>query len=205
MVGESLQELMAENVAGSGTYVENVLELFRQRPELGLLCVPFPHYAKYTFDFLGYWKEDFAPVKEILGKLHLQAGLTEDRPPLMSEMAFWCRREAIETLLKNASLVENYLLEPMTGKVKKTEALKKVFPYVAQHNGFLTGWILNDDYARTEINNINFILGGINSGLDSESDSAFTFLKIIIINYLKKHLPEPLIGPAKKVKRLLHL
>lgn len=205
MVGESLQELMAENVAGSRTYVENVLELFRQRPELGLLCVPSPHYAKYTFDFLNYWQEDFASVRELLGKLRVQVGLAKDRPPLMTEMAFWCRREAIETLLNNASLVENYLLEPVTGKVKKPGALKKMFPYIAQHHGFLTGWIVNDDYARTEFNNINYILGGINSGSDSESDSAFTFLKIIIINYLKKHLPEPLIGPAKKVKHLLHL
>ena len=203
MVGASRQELMAENVAGSGTYVENILDLFRQRSELGLLCVPYPHYAKYTFDFLNYWQEDFVSVKEILGKLHLQAGLAKDRPPLMTEMAFWCRREAIETLLKYASLVEKYLLEPVSGKVKKNEALKKIFPYVVQHHGFLTGWVLNDDYARTEINNINYILGGINSGSDSASNS--NFLKIIIINYLKKHLPEPWIGPAKRIKHLLHL
>ena len=158
MVGASRRELMEENLAGSEAYVENLLDLFEQRPEIGLLCVPPPNHARYSKKIMDSWQEDFEPVKELLEELHLNVRLTGKRAPLMAEMAFWCKREAVETILKNTSVIEKFLLNPLTTKGNKSEAAKLVFPYAVQHHGYLTGWALTDEYARTEINNIHYVL-----------------------------------------------
>ena len=195
-VGVSLQELMVENVMGSRAYVEHILELFEQYPELGLLCVPPPRYAGYFMDFMNPWKEDFKIVKQLVNQMKLKANVAEDCIPLMTETAFWCRRDAIMPLLQPNGEKARVLTESWLKDEKTLRALRKVFPFVVQHQGYLTGWVMSDDYARTVVNNDTYVLNSFNLK-DSFSN------KLLLCAILKERLPGPLIEPARMIKHLL--
>ena len=199
-VGASVQELMAENVMGSRAYVEHVLELFEQHQELGLLCVPPPRHARYSIDFINPWKEDFKMVKQLVERMKLKANVAEDHIPLMTETAFWCRREAILPLLQPSGEDAGVLTESWFKDKKTVRALRKVFPFVAQHQGYLTGWVMSDDYARTVVNNDTYILNSFMNNVDLKENFSYKFILFAI---LKERLPGPLVEPARMIKHLL--
>lgn len=192
-VGDSLQELMVENVMGSSVYVENILSLLEGQPSLGLLCVPPPRHARYALDFLNPWNSEYEATEQLVKKLQLHAKVTKESMPLMNEMAFWCKRDALLLLLNHPWEMEDFI---KSEKGNISEPLRKVLPFAAQHQGYLTGWVMTDDYARAEMTNVNYILGTF-------SFTDLNDFKFFLIQFLKKNLPKPLLGPAKRVKRWL--
>jgi rhamnosyltransferase len=39
--------------------------------------------------------------------------------------------------------------------------LERVFPFVVQNNGYYTGWVMSDNWARIQIDNWNYLLHGL--------------------------------------------
>ena len=53
---------------------------------------------------------------------------------------------------------EDFPEEPIADDGTFLHALERIRPFAVQHDGFYSAWVLNDDYARVELNNVHFML-----------------------------------------------
>jgi len=202
----SYQETIIENTIGSGPFIENVIELLDEHPEIGFLSPPLPCHSGYFIIYLNRnWTTCFEEVKLLAQKLNLKVEITEDQWCLAAGDAYWCRREALSPLFSYPWKLEDFPSEP----IQQTDgtflhAIERIFPFVAQQQGYLSGWVMTDEYASLEITNIRFWLDHIiHNPVASGLIKPETGVKGALIIYIKKHLPRPLWGIAKKIKHLL--
>ncbi len=230
-IGDGFRELITENIIGGSAYILNVLATLDSHPELGVLCPPPPNHASCA-EALGKnaWTSCYKKTEELVKKLGLKVNLSEDKPPLSIGTAFWCRRDALAPLFDYPWEYSDFPKEPLPLDGTLNHALERILPFVAQHQGYLTGWILTDEYAALEINNIHYLLGFRTEQVNALSNIITTAtpndkqlqatlnealsnneilsklnigLKGLLVIYFKKHTPKPLWGIAKRVKRLL--
>ena len=135
-------------------------------------------------------------------KLGLKVDIAEDKWPLALGMAFWCRRDALAPLFDYPWTYDDFPPEPVPEDSTLLHALERIFPFVAQHQGYLSGWVMTDEYASLEINNMHYRVDQLLHG-GSNMPVVQIGLKGALVNYIKKHLPKPLWGFAKKAKQLL--
>lgn len=215
-VGAGFQECLIENMIGSGPYIENVLSLLDMHPEIGLLVPPPPNHSEFFSCVLANpWTVCFEAVKELAKRLHLEANIARDKPPLAIGTAFWCRRDALVPLLDYPWKLKDFPREPLPDDGTLNHALERIFPFVAQHQGYLTGWVMTDEYASLEINNIHYRLDQVLHSVRQENIAQGSIAQenVVAVNqigvkgalviYIKKHLPKPFWGIARKIKHLL--
>lgn len=196
-VGRDFQELIVENTIGSKSYVENVLDLFESHPELGFLSPPPPKHGVYLN--VHFWGGGcIAQVRALAERLKLKTNISEEKMPLAIGTAFWCRRDALAPLLDYPWAYEDFPPEPLPADGMLSHGLERIFPFVAQHQGYLSGWVMTEDYASLEICNIHYRLDQV---LFSSQTSIG--VKGALVIYIKKHLPKPLWRIAKRIKCLL--
>ena len=212
-IGAGFQECILDNTIGSSMYVENVLNLLDEHPELGLLCPPPPHHSEYFWLVGNRWTCCFDQTKNLANRLGLTVDIAPDKQPLAIGTAFWCRRDALAPLFQYPWTYQDFPPEPLAVDGTLNHALERIFPFVAQQQGYLTGWVMTDEYAALEINNIHYMLD------EAVQDTAIAFqafdafenfirgnrigVKGALVIYIKKHLPKPFWGIARKVKHLL--
>ena len=71
---------------------------------------------------------------------------------------FWFRADAYKTMLSYPWKYEDFPEEPIADDGTFLHALERIRPFAVQHDGFYSAWVLNDDYARVELNNVHFML-----------------------------------------------
>lgn len=203
-VGMSFQELTIENVIASGAYVENIFSVFEEYPEIGFLSPPQPHHANYSM-WLGSdaWPGNLETVTQLAKQLQLNVDISEEKPLLALGSAFWCRREALAPLLDYSWEYKDFPPEPCPINGVLIHALERIFPFVAQQQGYLSGWILTDEYASAEINNLHYLFDKERHKQAGTTTFLTVGLKNELVLYIKKHLPKPLWGTARMVKRIL--
>lgn len=204
MLSRDFQEIIVENTIGTGAYVENVLNLFESHPEIGLLAPPPPLHGYYFENFLSrFWGGGcFEQTKALAERLGLNVDISEDKWPLALGTAFWCRRDALAPLFDYPWSYDDFPPEPISLDGTMGHGLERLFPFVAQHQGYLSGWVMTDEYASLEINNMHYRVDQLLHG-GSNMPVVQIGLKGALVNYIKKHLPKPLWGFAKKAKQLL--
>lgn len=203
-ISRDFQNLLVENTIGSSAYVENVLNLLEDHPEIGFLAPPPPQHGSYFGNFADrFWDGGCFEQTKALGKrLALNVDISKDKWPLALGAAFWCRRDALIPLFDYPWHYDDFLPEPSLTNGRLDHGVERIFPFVAQHQGYLSGWVMTDEYAALEINNMHYRVDQL---LHSNSDNPVvqTGLKRALINYVKKQLPKPLWGFARKIKHLL--
>ncbi len=232
-VGKTFQELIVENIIGSGAYVENIISFLDEHTDIGLLCPPHPCFSYFTdgIQNLG-WCTDFDVTNALAKRLRLNANLSVDKMPLALGTSFWCRREALEPLFNYPWTFDDFPKEPLATDGTLNHALERIFPFVAQHQGYLTAWVMTDEYAAMEISNDRYLMNkkkqqmvafqeimSSSSIRDKELSKALdealkmnallvaqpqqVGLKGALINYFRKHTPKPFRRTARFMKRLL--
>ena len=203
-VGMSFQELTVENVIASTAYIENIFSVFEEYPEIGFLSPPQPHHANYSM-WLGSdaWPGNQETVTELAIQLQLNVDISEEKPLLALGSAFWCRREALAPLLDYPWEYKDFPPEPCPINGALIHALERIFPFVAQQQGYLSGWILTDEYASAEINNLHYLFDKERHKQAETTTFLTVGLKNELVLYVKKHLPQSLWGSARMVKRIL--
>lgn len=199
------QEIIIENIIGSGAYVENILSMLDEHPEIGFLTPPPPSYGPYFELFVPrYWGSGCINLtRDLAKKLKLNVDISENKWPLALGTAFWCRREALVPLFDYPWSYDDFPPEPMAVDGTLNHALERIFPFVAQHQGYLSGWVMTDEYAALEINNMHYRVDQLLHSSPDMPPLVQIGLKGALINYIKKHIPRPLWGVAKKIKHLL--
>ena len=164
-LGQTFMDLLWDNSVVSAEYIKNVINCFEENPLLGLLAVPPAYHGKY---FVTRWSTDFNNTKNLSERLKLKCKISEDKQPLSAGNVFWCRTVALKTLFDYPWRYDDFLEEPLPISGTIFNAIELIYPYVAQHEGYMTGTMMSDEYA-----------GAFTSDYQ-------TMLQVIINNMLKK-------------------
>ena len=162
-IGRAWEILCFECLLPTETYVKNVIKLFSDHPDLGLLSPPVPLHGPYfPTTGLGEWGENFAVTKETAEKLGIHAPMDEKCEPvapLGSE--FWVRTKALKSLFDHDWQYEEFPEEPVAIDGTVLHAIERLYPFAAQSEGYYSAWILSDSYARIHMDNWAYMANGL--------------------------------------------
>ena len=158
-VGESWAYKLLSNVAGSPEFVQGILQLLDSDPHLGMLVPPFPihgHYLEFSQDL---WTTNFDNTNALTQKLSLQVPMSPNKDPISAiGNCFWFKTAALREIFKFPWKYEDFPEEPLAEDGTLSHALERIYPYVAQSNGYYSGWVLNQQYASTEFISLYYYL-----------------------------------------------
>ena len=226
--GYSFSERCFQNLLGTKELVINILALFESEPYLGMLCPPPPNHAEY-YPLLGdEWGLNFAATQRLANELKLSCPISSDHEPVAPlGTMFWFRPKALRQLLEHGWKYTDFPEEPIHTDGTLLHAMERIYPFVVQNSGYYCGWVLNDDYARTEWNNLSFMLRSMNIhamrvyGGGKHSDLIFTMecwhdqnngaavcvpsstLRRMIKQKLRARIPQPVWEIIKKMYHLV--
>lgn len=181
-------DLWNENLWGntlkSEVYINNVINLFEENINIGLLVPPEP--IGDELSTLGYnaWGDNYEEIKNLEKEMGLNSDIDYSLPPITFGTAFWCKVESIKKLFFKEWTYDDFVNEPMPNDGTISHAIERILAYIAQDAGFETGTIMTQDYA---IRHINY--------LQEYSRVAFHFIN--------NHLGIDGLGCIKQVERLL--
>ncbi|MEK5240002.1 rhamnan synthesis F family protein [Paenibacillus sp. FSL L8-0470] len=215
-VGESFSYKCFENILHNRAFVENIIDTFEENPRLGLLTPPPPNHAHFYSTIGSEWGGNFQNTVDLAKKLKLKVSLNpNDEPTAPLGTMFWFRPAALKTLIKYDWKYEDFPKEPNQNDGSILHAVERIYPIVAQHEGYYSGWVLADSFARIEITNLYYMIREINKVYFDKCGptihySMVTNMKknmVIKLSYLqkikmkmKKTLPKRSIDILKNVK-----
>lgn len=163
ITGYSFSERCFQNTLGSKAFVSNILNLFEREPYLGLLCPPPPNFSCY-YPTLGLeWGSNYQITQELAQKLNIRCPISEDKEPVAPlGTMFWFRPEALQRLIDCNWKYEDFPAEPNQEDGTMLHAIERIYPFVVQDAGYYCAWVMNDDYAQTEWNNLAYMLKHVN-------------------------------------------
>lgn len=221
-VGQSFMYKCFENILGSKELVENIIDTFEDNPKLGLLTPPPPNHGIFYSTVGLEWSNNFHGTKMLMKKLGIEKVpmdyMKEPIAPLGT--MFWFRPAALKTLIQYNWKYDDFPKEPndMDGTI--LHAVERVYPYVAQYEGYYSGWVLSDKFASIELTNLHHMLRGINLAVFESGMFRYLphsevvigirntvgktkSLKYTIKSILRKNLSPKTINKLKRLKKLV--
>lgn len=149
---------LLENTLGSTSFIRHVLDLFAKNPRLGMLSPLPPYHALYFAHTLPTdWGPNFVNTRNLLEhRLHLKAPLDESKATMSAiGSCYWFRVSALRPLFAANWQYEDFPPEGQMGVDGSiSHAIERVNGYVVQSQGYYPAWVLNDRYARVEIDSL---------------------------------------------------
>lgn len=157
VVGRAFFRLLWDNALGSESFIKNILSTFEKEPQLGLLAPPPPYNGDYKFLFFiaKYWSGAcYEKTVELAKTLDISTDLINlEYSPVALGSVFWCRTAALKKVTAKNWKVEDFPAEPMPNDGTISHALERIFPFAAQSEGFYSGWLMTEEFARNELEN----------------------------------------------------
>lgn len=157
-VGASFRDMLWENMLASEGYIREIIATFEANPWLGLLVPPAPVHGTYFKSGLDRWTICYAETVRLAQKLGLRTRIEKSQQPVAVGSVFWCRTAALQPLLSAGWNYADFPPEPLANDGTVNHALERILPFVAQAQGFLTGWAMTERYAAVEIANLRYML-----------------------------------------------
>ena len=173
-VGATFRDMLWENTLASADYVRGVIAAFERQPELGLLVPPPPCHGTYFKSGMDYWTVCFEATAQLAARLGLGVRLDRSRQPVAVGSVFWCRTRALQPLLERAWTPEAFPPEPLPHDGTLNHALERILPFVAQSQGYLTGWVMTVRQASISLANADYMLNATRRALDGVPGLDFT-------------------------------
>ena len=143
-------ENMWENLIGNAGHIQNILDIFAENKELGVLAPPAP-VGKVFKVWYGYgWRDCFNTVNELVSKMKLNCDLDATKPPITIGTTFWFRREALRKLFDHPWRYEDFDDVKLADNQYLSYAVERIFAYVAQDAGYTTGEVMTVEYAKRQ-------------------------------------------------------
>ncbi len=137
---------MFENLLNSEGYTTNVLDMFHDKPWVGVAVPPLVHISYGT---MGHaWSANWQKAEEIKHLLDLKVPFDPDTPVGAFGGMFWFRPRALRKLFAHPWKWTDYDPEPqppLDGTI--THAQERLIGYVAQDAGFTTEQIISSHLA----------------------------------------------------------
>lgn len=154
--GEEFSKHCFECNLKSKNYAKNIINIFNKNPRIGLLCPP-------VIDF-GYMKKINSEIEDnYINLLKLFKNLDLHVPFDLHPVApfgamFWVRGKTLAPLFRHEWHYEDFPAEPLPKDGTISHAIERIYPSIVQEAGYLTGWIMPEDYASVFINNLHYSL-----------------------------------------------
>lgn len=134
-------EHLFENLLGSKSYVDNLLNLFQKDPNLGLVMPPVIHIG---FGTLGFsWYTNKPKVEEICKKLHINVPLDDNTPVAPYGTMFWFRPKALRKLFEYKWNWEDFNAEPNHVDGGLAHALERTIAYATHDASYYSQHVLS--------------------------------------------------------------
>lgn len=153
------------NMLASKDYVQCVFDCFENNKNVGLLIPPVFLGNKKSFAISNTWLENFENVLSLLGRINVNVKIDKSEYPMTIGTVFWARTVALKKLLSYQWSYEDFPPEPLPMDGTISHAIERSLEYVARDAGFQTMWIMSDEYAayqyeqmRSAMKNMLFIL-----------------------------------------------
>ena len=150
-----------ENMISNATYVQNLLNVFEERNDIGLLCPPEPIGEAMRSWYYSEWADCFEETKAIAKQLKLEADISVAKPPISLSTVFWCRTSALRKLMDYPWKYTDLPGEPVPKSGTISHGIERVLAYVAQDAGYKTAMVMTDEYAAVLISYAQHHLYGI--------------------------------------------
>ncbi|CAG9713303.1 Alpha-L-Rha alpha-1,2-L-rhamnosyltransferase/alpha-L-Rha alpha-1,3-L-rhamnosyltransferase [Clostridium neonatale] len=163
--GEAFSYKCFENILKNKEFVENVISTFEDNPRLGFLTPPPPNHADYyhTISNIG-WKYNYENTKKLAQLLKLKVNIDKEKEPTdpLGTM-FWFRPKALKRLFDYDWEYSDFPEEPNKDDGTLLHAIERIYPLVAQEEGYYSAWLMVDTFAKIEITNLYYMLRGLNN------------------------------------------
>ena len=160
-VGRSFMDLLWENSLKSGQYIENVLACFEHNPLLGFLSPPSPYMSFFFTMSTWSWLTNYEETSHLAERLKLRCKISQQHYPFTLGTVFWCRTAALKALFEHGFQYEDFCPEPMPLDNTISHAIERIFPYVAQHEGYYSGIMMTTEYASLYASNFQYMLNSL--------------------------------------------
>lgn len=140
-------ENLWENMIGYGEHIRNILFLFEQNPNIGLLVPPKPNGKRIHSDFRNTWGSNYNRTVQLAEELGLDCQIDYEISPVALGSVFWCRTKTMHKLFEREWTYEDFMDEPLPDDGTISHAIERIFPFVAQDAGYDTGVVINECYA----------------------------------------------------------
>ena len=125
--------------------------LFRSTP-------PIPFHGEYFYTLHHPWGCTYDSTCGLAERLSLKRKISAEKAPISFGNAFWCRTDALKQIFEEKWKYEDF---PETDGLLDdniVHSMEKIYPYVAQENGYYTIEIMTEGQAGLTIDNLRHIL-----------------------------------------------
>lgn len=154
---------MFENLLHSPGFTSNVLDMFQDRPSVGVAVPPLIHIAYPTMGHV--WFANRQRVESLAKELDLQVPLDPDTPIGAFGSMFWFRPRALRKLFAHPWHWSDFDGEPYPNDGSLGHALERLICYVAQDAGYMTQQIVSSHQAEWTYGVLEYKLQKLASGL----------------------------------------
>lgn len=199
--GAELFYLTWRNFLDSEIFVENTLATLEEDKNLGILTPSPPYHGYYRGVFLTdfFWNEGIFYDRTLaLAKiLNIpQKFFDKTISPLAVGNVFWCRISALKKIIAHHWNAEDFIESTNPKQATTSHALERIISFAAQTEGFYTGWLMTENFAKNEIENFIHLA---NKQYKFESFNDFVqHLKI----FIKPQIPQPIWNCLKFANRI---
>ena len=161
--GEGFSYQCFENNLKNNMYVNNIINLFNENPRLGLLTPPPPCHADYYPTISFEWGYNYEITKRLADNLGLKIDISPDKEPIAPlGTMFWFRPKSLKCLFDKNWTYNDFPPEPNETDGTLLHAIERIYPLVAQDEGYYSAWIMSDSFAKIEITNLYYMLSEVN-------------------------------------------
>lgn len=143
-----------ENMVSNDIYIRNIIGLFEEQPDIGLLVPPIFYSDIYKYAYTNLWSVNYETTKKLIEKFSLNCDINEKISPITQGTCFWVRVKALNKLLEHPWKYEDFPEEPLPDDGTISHSLERSFSYFAQDAGFETGWVMTKQYGGDYIEEI---------------------------------------------------
>ena len=165
-VGSGFANKCLENVLRSSEFVNNVICLLEENERIGILSPSLPNHAGY-FSLLGNeWAHNYESTKNLAKKLQLTVSIDENKPPIAPYgTMFWFRPAALKRLYNCDWKYEDFSIEQDQNDNSILHAIKQLYPFVVQQEGYYPAILMSDYYASIECTNMDYYTRTMNNAI----------------------------------------
>lgn len=136
-----------DNMLCSSDYIHNILQIFLENPDLGLLVPPEP-YGDYNSHWYGdTWRDDYQLTIDLAKKLNIKADISAEKEVFTLSTVFWARTKALKKLLDYNWTYKDFPKEPLPVDGTINHAIERIIGYSAFDAGYRTGTVMTQSYA----------------------------------------------------------
>lgn len=163
LIGMGFSYKCFEGILRSREYVTQVIQLFSTSLRLGVAFPPPPNHALYYAVLGNEWSGNYEGAVQLCNKLNITVPISEKKEPIapLGSM-FWFRVDALKPLFNVEWQVEDFEEEPAGKDGTLPYIIERIHPFVAQSQGYFSGWILPQSLAEIELTNLTYSLQRIN-------------------------------------------